>query len=239
VYCLTGVGTDFANSKDPGPSVPTKGKDTSGCPIFIQPKTDLIFVQNYSQLTHEISHYFGLPHTMPGPNDALATPGAIQSWYDGPPRSGTVRSIRVFDGDSPNGPLDNGGYTGWTFTVTDTPPDVGAQIYVANGINMCNTPNGKTISDSSGASVTFNGASYTFHGRDQKDRPLTLKFTPQKDNVMSYFLCGNPMKFSASQVATIRNNLEKDPERQYLLCDEAANAPLRSQLKCPQLRPRR
>jgi hypothetical protein len=182
---------------------------------------------------------FGLPHTMPGPNDALTTPGAIQSWYDGPPRSGTVRSIRVFDGNSPAGPLENGGYTGWTFTVTDTPPDVGAQIYVGNGVNMCNTPTEKTISDGSGATVTFYGAGFTFHGKDQLGRPLTLRFKPQKDNVMSYFLCSNPMRFSLSQVATIRHNLINDPERTYLLCDDAANAAVRSQLRCPQPRPKR
>jgi hypothetical protein len=233
VYCNSGVGIDFANSKDPGPSVPTKGKDASGCPIFVQSGTSLIFIQNFNQLAHEVGHYFGLPHTFPGPNDQLTKPGAVQSWYDGPPRSGTTRSIKVFDGDSPNGPLDNGGYTGWTFTVTDTPPDVGAQIFVANGVNMCNTPSGKTISDSSGAKVTFHGDSFTFDGKDEHGKALSLTFKPEKDNVMSYFLCRNPMKFTPAQVTTMCRNLTDDPQRKYLLCDEPSNSSsLRSRLGC-------
>ena len=71
VYCATQVGIDFANSRNPGPSVPTSGNDTSGCPIFVQPGTGLIFIQNFDQLAHEVGHYFGLPHTFPGPSDQL------------------------------------------------------------------------------------------------------------------------------------------------------------------------
>ena len=232
VYCATGVGIDFADSKNPGPSVPSTGKDASGCPIFVQRKTSLIFIQNFNQLVHEVGHYFGLPHTFPGPSDALTKPGDLQSWYDGTPRSGTSRSIKVFDGDSPGGPRDNGGYTGWTFTVTDTAPDAGAQIFVSNGVNMCNTPNGKTSSNGSGAKVIFNGASFTLHGKDEHKKPLSLTFTPDKGNVMSYFMCKNPMTFSPSQVKTMRHNLLTDPQRNYLLCADSNDAGLRPHL-CP------
>ena len=232
VYCATGVGIDFADSKNPGPSVPSTGNDASGCPIFVQPKTSLIFIQNFNELVHEVGHYFGLPHTFPGPSDGLAKPGDLQSWYDGNPRAGTVRSIKVFDGDSPAGPLINGGYTGWTFTVTDTAPDAGAQIFVSNGVNMCNTPNGRTIKDGSGATVTFNGASYTLVGKDEHKKPLSLTFTPDKGDVMSYFMCKAPMTFSASQVQTMRHNLLADPQRTYLLCADSNNADLRPYITC-------
>jgi len=234
VFCNSGVGIDFADSKNPGPSVPSKGKDASGCPIFVQPGTNLIFIQNFNQLAHEVGHYFGLPHTFPGPSDALAKPGDLQNWYDGTPRSGITRSIKVFDGDSPAGPLDNGGYTGWTFTVTDTSPDAGAQIFVSNGVNMCNTPSNKTIRDGSDATVTFNGASFTMMGKDQNQKPLSITFTPEKGNVMSYFLCKNPMTFSPSQVKTMRNNLLTDPNRTYLLCADSKDADLRSYITCDQ-----
>jgi len=143
-----------------------------------------------------------------------------------------LRKYCTVDGDSPAGPLDNGGYTGWTFTVTDTAPDAGAQIFVSNGVNMCNTPNGKTSSDGSGAKVIFDGASFTLQGKDEHKKPLSLTFTPDKGNVMSYFMCKNPMTFSPSQVRTMRHNLPTDPQRRYLLCADSNDAGLRPYL-CP------
>ena len=233
VYCGSGVGIDFAGSKDPGPSVPTSGKDTSGCPIFVQPGTGLIFIQNYNQLVHEVGHYFGLPHTFPGASDVLSKPGNLQSWYDGPPRSGTTRSLEVFDGDAPIGPRQNDGYTGWVFTISDTVADAGAQIYVSNGVNMCNTPTGKTISDGSGATVVFNGDSYTLHGKDENNNPLTLTFWPAKGNVMSYFSCKNPMLLTHDQVNTMWSLILNDANRKYLLCDNPNDADFKSYITCP------
>ena len=233
VYCATQVGIDFANSRNPGPSVPTSGNDTSGCPIFVQPGTGLIFIQNFDQLAHEVGHYFGLPHTFPGPSDQLTKPGILQSWYNGPPRSGTTRSIQLFDGDASTGPEQNGGYTGWSFTVNDTPPDAGAQLYVSNGVNMCNTPTGKTISDGSGATVVFNGDSYTLHGKDENNQPLSLTFWPAKGNVMSYFACKNPMLLKGDQVSTMWNVILHDPNREYLLCYDPNDAAFKPYITCP------
>jgi hypothetical protein len=233
VYCATQVGIDFADSKNPGPSVPTSGNDTSGCPIFVQPGTGLIFIQNFDQLAHEVGHYFGLPHTFPGPSDLLTKPGDLQNWYNGNPRAGTTRSIQLFDGDASTGPEQNGGYTGWSFTVDDTPPDAGAQLYVSNGVNMCNTPTGKTISDGSGATVVFNGDSYTLHGKDENNQPLSLTFWPAKGNVMSYFACKNPMLLKGDQVATMWNVILHDPNREYLLCYDPNDAAFKPYITCP------
>lgn len=233
VYCASGVGVDFKGSRDPGPSVPTSGKDSSGCPIFVQPGTGLIFIQNFDQLAHELGHYFGLPHTFPGPSDLLTKPGSLQSWYDGPPRPGTTRSLEIFDGDSPTGPRQNGGYTGWAFRVSDTPADAGAQIYVSNGVNMCATPKGKTISDGSGAKVTFKGDSYTLEGKDQNHRPLSLTFKPDKGNLMSYFACENPLTLTKDQVKTMWSVTLNDPNRKYLVCDNANNAEIKRYIACP------
>ena len=231
VYCAGGVGRDFADPKNP----PT-GNDSSGCPIFVN-ANNLIYVQNYNALVHEVGHYFGLPHTFPGPNDKLSSPGLLQRWYNGPPYANSTRSINVFDGDSPQGPRDNGGYTGWTFTVPDTPPDAGAQIFVSNGVNMCRTPTDKTISDSSGAKVTFRGLSFTLAGEFNPmtltPRPYTLTFTPDKSNVMSYFLCKDPMTFSPGQLKTMRDNILKDPNRSYLVCKNPDDADFKPYLSCP------
>jgi hypothetical protein len=225
VYCFTTVGTDKVHPLHPNPPFPS---DDSGCHVA---STSLYTYQNFNELVHEVGHYFGLPHTFPGSSDFLLKPGDLQNWYDGNPRAGTTRSIKVFDGDSPDGPQ-AGGYAGWTYSVTDTPPDAGAQIFASNGVNMCDTPTGFTIHDGSGAKVTFNGASYTLEGKDEHKKPLSLTFTPDKGDVMSYFFCKNPMTFSASQVNTMRHNLLTDPQRTYLLCADSNNAELKQRPAC-------
>lgn len=220
VYCGTTVATDRVDARHPNPPL---GPDTSSCSI---PASSWYVYQNFGQLTHEAGHYFGLPHTFPGTSDFLSTPKLLQSWYDGTPRAGTTRSIEIYDGDSPAGPLISDGTSltsGWTFTVTDTPPDAGASLLVGNNVSMCR-PQRTTISDGSGAKVTFNGARYTLHANfwsvtrhDVKPRSFTLTFHPDKGNVMSYFLCKKPMTFSAGQVRTMRYNLLHDPQRTYLV----------------------
>jgi hypothetical protein len=232
VWCAATVATDAVDREHPDPPL---GKDRSGCNL---PAAKVYVYQDHSMLGHEVGHYFGLPHTFPGASDFLAKPRDLQKWYNGPPRAGTVRSIRVFDGDSPLGPKADFGYTGWTFTVTDTRPEVGASIFVANGLNMCNTQD-KTIVDGSGAKVTFHAAGYTFRGTGPDRKPLSLTFTPDKGNLMSYFYCKDPMTFSPSQVKTMRGNLLDDPGRRYLLCAEANDAAIRRYAGCGPLQPHR
>ncbi len=234
VFCGTTVATDRV-AQHPSPPL---GADTSGCSI---PASNWYVYQNFGQLTHEVGHYFGLPHTFPGTSDFLSTPKLLQSWYDGTPRPGTTRSIRVFDGDSTAGPRVSDGTSlssGWTFTVTDTPPEAGAHLFTDNNVSMCH-PETKTLSDGSGASVAFSGARYTLHGymylvsrHDVRPVPWALTFRPDKGDVMSYFLCKKPMTFSAGQVRTMRSNLLYDPQRSYLLCSNPRDAALRPSITC-------
>jgi hypothetical protein len=232
VFCAATVGTDALDREHPDPPL---GKDHSGCNL----RTGKTYVyQDYSILAHEVGHYFGLPHTFPGASDFMVKPRDLQSWYNGPPRAGTVRSIRLFDGDSPRGPKNDFGYAGWTFTVTDTRPEVGAAIFVANGLNMCRTQD-KTIDDGSGATVTFHGARYTFRGSGPDRKPLALTFTPDKGNLMSYFFCKDPMTLSPGQVRTMRNNLLDTPGLSYLLCAEANDPAIRRYVGCGPAHPPR
>jgi hypothetical protein len=232
VYCVAKVPTDAVDREHPDPPV---GEDHSGCDL----RSAKVYVyQDYSMLAHEVGHYFGLPHTFPGASDFLVKPLDLQKWYDGPPRAGTVRSIRVFDGDSPRGPRNDFGYTGWTFTVADTRPEVGAAIFMANGLSMCRTQD-KTIDDGSGATVTFHGPGYTFRGTGPDGKPLSLTFTPDKGNLMSYFLCKDPMTLTPDQVRTMRTNLLDDPGRRYLLCADGNDAAIRRYVGCGRAGPHR
>ena len=233
VYCGTTVGTDRVKPKQPNGPL---GPDKSGCGI--KNSGGWYVYQNFGQLTHEVGHYFGLPHTFPGSYDFPGTPTLLQSWYDGTPRSGTKRSIRIYDGDSADGPLITDGtnlMSGWTFTVPDTPADAGAHLITDNNISMCHTPD-TTIKDSSGASIMFFSTGYTLHA-SFAGKPVTLTFHPDKGDVMSYFMCRRPMTFSAGQVATIRHVLTTDPQRNYLLCNDPADAAILRYMTCPGTRP--
>lgn len=226
VYCATTVGTDLVK---PGQKYGPLGPDRSGCGIT---NDNWYEYQNFEQFAHESGHYLGLPHTFPGAYDFLGTPSLLQSWYQGNPRAGTTRSIEIYDGDSPNGPLVNDGsemMRGWSFTVSDTRSDAGAHLITDNGLSMCNTQT-KTITDSSGAKIGFNRTGYTLHAA--YDGPVTLHFRPEKDNVMSYFLCKRPMTYSQGQVATMRSDLVNDPQRNYLLCDDPRDSAFRKYINC-------
>jgi hypothetical protein len=233
VYCGTTVGTDRVKKGQPNGPL---GPDISGCGI--KNSGGWYIYQNFGQLTHEVGHYFGLPHTFPGSYDFLGTPALLQSWYDGTPRAGTKRSIRIYDGDSADGPLITDGtnlMSGWTFTVPDTPADAGAHLITDNNISMCHTPD-TTIKDSSGASIAFFSNGYTLHA-SFAGKPVTLTFHPDKGDVMSYFLCKRPMTFSAGQVATIRHVLTTDPQRNYLLCNNPEDKALLRYMTCAATRP--
>jgi len=226
VYCGTAVATDLVK---PGQKYGPIGPDRSGCGVT---NNNWYIYQNFGQLAHEGGHYLGLPHTFPGSYDFLSTPSVLQSWYQGNPRPGTTRSIAIYDGDSPNGPLIADGtnlMSGWTFTVSDTPPDAGAHLYADNNLSMCRTET-KTFKDSSGATVAFDAHGYTLHAT--YNGPVTLRFQPDKGNVMSYFLCKRPMTYSPGQVATMRSVLVNDPQRNYLLCDDPRDSAFRRYINC-------
>jgi hypothetical protein len=226
VYCGTVVGTDLVK---PGQKYGPLGPDRSGCGTT---NSNVYVYQNFGQLAHEGGHYLGLPHTFPGSYDFLSTPSALQSWYQGTPRAGTKRSIAIYDGDSPNGPLITDGsnlMSGWTFTVTDTPPDAGAHLMADNNLSICRTEK-KKLKDSSGATIDFDERGYTLHAKYHG--PVTLRFAPDKGNVMSYFLCKRPMTYSTGQVATLRSVLVNDPQRNYLLCDDPRDGAFRRYIDC-------
>ncbi len=115
--------------------------------------------------------------------------------------------------------------------MPDTPPDASASLFVNNNVSMCDTPD-TTIKDSSGASVVFRGGRYTLHAK-YAGKPVTLTFHPDKGDVMSYFLCKRPMTFSDGQVATMRHVLTTDPQRNYLICTNSDDKPLRRYMTCP------
>jgi hypothetical protein len=226
VYCGTVVATDLVKPAQPNGPL---GPDRSGCGIT---NNQWYIYQNFGQLAHEVGHYLGLPHTFPGSYDFLSTPSALQSWYQGTPRAGTTRSIAIYDGDSPHGPLVSDGsnlMSGWTFTVPDTPPDAGAHLFSDNNLSLCRTET-KTLRDASGATIDFDQHSYRLHA--QYHGPLTLRFQPDKGNVMSYFMCKRPMTYSPGQVATMRSVLVNDPQRNYLLCDDPRDSAFRRYINC-------
>jgi hypothetical protein len=226
VYCGTTVGTDLVK---PGQRNGPLGPDRSGCGIT---NNAWYIYQNFGQLAHEGGHYLGLPHTFPGSYDFLSTPSALQSWYQGTPRAGVSRSIAIYDGDSPNGPLVSDGsnlMSGWSFTVSDTRPDAGAHLFSDNNLNMCRTQT-KTLKDSSGATIDLDASGYTLHTTYRG--PVKLRFQPDKGNVMSYFLCKRPMRYSPGQVATMRSVLVNDPQRNYLLCDDPRDSAFRRYINC-------
>ena len=226
VYCGALVATDLVK---PGRPDGPLGPDRSGCGVT---NNRWYLYQNFGQLAHEVGHYLGLPHTFPGSYDFLSTPSALQSWYQGTPRTGTTRSLAIYDGDSPHGPLVSDGsslMSGWSFTVPDTPPDAGAHLFSDNSLSMCRTET-KTVQDASGATVAFDRHGYQLHALYRG--PVTLRFQPDKGNVMSYFLCKRPMTYSPGQVATMRSVLVNDPQRNYLLCDDPRDGAFRRFINC-------
>jgi hypothetical protein len=73
--------------------------------------------------------------------------------------------------------------------IPDTPPEAGAAYYANKGWKFCSGPASYTVTTKLG----FKSYSWTF--------------TPQRDNIMSYFACG-PMRLTAGQVARMKTTLQ-------------------------------
>ena len=79
-------------------------------------------------------------------------------------------------------------------SVPDTPPEAGAAYYANKGWKFCSGPASYTVA----VKIAFKSYSWTF--------------TPQRDNIMSYFACG-PMRLTSGQIARIKKTLQL-PSRQ-------------------------
>jgi hypothetical protein len=53
--------------------------------------------------------------------------------------------------------------------------------------------------------------------------PLDVTFTPDRTNVMSYFMCAPTMRFSGGQIAVMRQVLLTHPKRKHLFCANPDN----------------
>jgi hypothetical protein len=136
-------------------------------------------------LSHEMGHYLHLPHThwnLFGSSNEAAN--AIRNYVGGGPKE---RGYELFDGDG----------------LVSTPPDPGAGLFSANGLDTCNVNMG-TLD----LPVTF-----------PDNSTFTYRFTPDRENVMSYWdqRCLNKVpRIAGDQIGVVRNAIDVDNRTQLL-----------------------
>lgn len=212
-------GNGFAYSTDHFIAMPGNYWGTWVPTDYNPEKGDFEWVQNHAQLAHDLGHFLGLDHTFPG----LGTEdlGSIRAVL----RYAFARSssTRDFDGDR----------------ISDTPPDLDAVLMKNNRVSFCNTPSGITVSqpDRPAEQAVFNGRSFTVVGNKIVPAgplspivPVALTFSPRRDNVMSYYMCARPMKFTSGQVKKMRQELLTSPLRRHLICGNPSNGSLAASL---------
>lgn len=195
------------------PSDPTWSSFTSCAAAgYNSPCIDLttgwISAQNIGLLTHELGHYFALPHTFtwPAPDAAAVVDQLFAEAGD----------TEAFDFDQISGILD-----------TPADPSVGIFSAVENTpaetISYCQTPSDEifgTSPDGLGYVINFdeNNIQVVITPEPPAD-VIIANFAPDKGNIMSYFNCEDPPHFSVDQGKLILETITaRGSPRRRLAC---------------------
>jgi hypothetical protein len=163
VYQSVGESSSLSHGSKSPTDFPDEGQ-------FYEGQYNYLNLGNGSFVAHELGHYLGLYHTFPGWSDRSG-PAPV---YGGIPGTGTPTASQadqaLIDFIAARGgkinALDGD-------LLSDTPPDPSPVLYDAHGQDYCSQPQITVAGQISGVSVS-------------------LHFSPDTENVMSYFQCNLP-----------------------------------------------